>query len=406
MNIEELKRQLKQLSREARTLCEKAEDAGRNFTAAEKSVIDGLTGEMDRLRLEIKTAERGGGRAAEMQDLKKSIDNAFGDGVGDLMMGGDAGTHPDSVQGKGAWSKAFIANERAFSAGGGRKALVPSGTVTVPGISATITTLSGPAQTILQLIPVETLEGTDAFAFLRETVRTNNAAAVAAGSVKPTSVYSLEKVEDRARVIAHLTEPMARQTVSDVPLLRQYIDGALREGVILALEDMIFNGDEDTTDEFDGLVNTSGVQNSAWDTNILTSTRKAVTALQVVSITPSGWAMHPNDWEAVELAALATYAANSNQRGPVEAMTRKLWGLPVALSTAVTEGYAWLADWRGSMVLREREGVQIDWSENVVSAEGVSDFTVNQVRFRGEARYGFGVTRPRGVVLVDVNAGS
>jgi hypothetical protein len=47
----------------------------------------------------------------------------------------------------------------------------------------------------------------------------------------------------------------------------------------------------------------------------------------------------------------------------------------------------------------EREGVRIDWSENVYdSVAGMTDFEANLIRFRAEGRWGFGVLRPNGVV--------
>ncbi|MDX1882251.1 hypothetical protein SBI63_02670, partial [Mycolicibacterium sp. 120270] len=43
----------------------------------------------------------------------------------------------------------------------------------------------------------------NSFEYYRQTVRTNNAAPVADGTLKPTSVFTVEPVEDRCRVIAH-----------------------------------------------------------------------------------------------------------------------------------------------------------------------------------------------------------
>lgn len=383
---------LKGYSQRAHNLTHKALDEGRDFTGAEASEAADLLEKIKNLKGQID-------RERDEEALKQQII--------ELGSGLENGSLPDpvhNIKGKGIWSKAFLKHYPA-----GVKELVPSGTVTVPSLRSTLTTLGGQPETLLSLIRTVPLEGTDAFAYLRETVRTHAAAAVAAGGTKPTSTYSVEKVEDRARVVAHLTEAIPKQTLSDAPLLTQYIDGALREGLILKLEDMVINGDEDTTDEFDGLVNISGVLSQAYDTDILTTTRKAITALQLANIFPTGWAMHPTDWETFELlqdGQQRYYLSSQAQQVPVDRARRRLWGLTVALSTAVTLGECWLADWVGSLELKEREGVKIDWSENVTDAEGVSDFVKNQIRFRAEGRWGLAALRPGGVVRVDLAGGS
>ena len=82
------------------------------------------------------------------------------------------------------------------------------------------------------------MTGTDAFGYLREVRRTHNAAPVAAKGVKPTSYYELEKIEDRARVVAHLSEPIPRQylDLADSGALGRYLDAVLREGLQEGIE--------------------------------------------------------------------------------------------------------------------------------------------------------------------------
>ena len=89
-----------------------------------------------------------------------------------------------------------------------------------------------------------------------------------------------------------------------------------------------------------------------------------------------------------------------------------MWGLPVALTLGMPEGTALVADWRTAVTLLEREETRIDWSEAFHIAAGTydeSDFTgfeSNQIKFRGEGRWGLQINRPNAVCGVDLTEGS
>ncbi|MEV6913321.1 phage major capsid protein, partial [Amycolatopsis sp. NPDC051071] len=100
----------------------------------------------------------------------------------------------------------------------------------------------------------------------------------------------------------------------------------------------------------------------------------------------------------------------AGQAVPVDRAARRLWSVPVVLSTSVTAGTGWLADFAGSTVLKAREDVTITWSENTYekdlfgAGEDGNLFEANMIRFRCEGRFGFAVTRPAGVVKLDLTA--
>ena len=54
--------------------------------------------------------------------------------------------------------------------------------------------------------------------YLRQSVRTNAAAPVAVGAVKPTSTYSLESVPVQLQVFAHLSEAVDPVPAGGCPL--------------------------------------------------------------------------------------------------------------------------------------------------------------------------------------------
>ena len=65
------------------------------------------------------------------------------------------------------------------------------------------------------------------YAFLRQTARTNNAAVVAEGATKPTSVYSVIRVEQSLAVVAHLSEGIPRYWLLDTTSLETFKKASL-----------------------------------------------------------------------------------------------------------------------------------------------------------------------------------
>src|SRR5206468_14776 len=114
------------------------------------------------------------------------------------------------------------------------KALTPSGTVLVDVPAPDAIELGRAANSLRQLIPVAPTTGT--FSYLRQTVRQSNAAAVAPGDIKPTSVYTFEKITDHARVIAHLSQPINRVDLSDSEALAQFLQAEMLWGLDHAID--------------------------------------------------------------------------------------------------------------------------------------------------------------------------
>jgi HK97 family phage major capsid protein len=253
----------------------------------------------------------------------------------------------------------------------------------------------------------------DAFSYLRETERTQNARPVSIGEKKPESVYTLERIDDRIRTIAHLSEPIARNWLMDAPMLRSYVDQNLRAGVILELEDQVLQG-TDTGEDLPGILNASGILQQAFDTDILVTARKAISFLETRPVMPTGWFMHPDLWESFELLKddQGRYYWNGPSSIPINASQRRLWGLPVALTLGMPTDRALVGDWRTAVNLLEREDVRIDWTEAFAISnpgydeDGATGFQTNQVQFRGEGRWGLEINRPSAVCEVILEQGS
>jgi len=349
-------------------------------------------------------------RVAEDTELKAEIMALIGHGDDNTAHRTDGGPA------RGAWSKAFLASDQVWGRGAsvGLKQLLPSGSITVPSLSGTLTPLSDNAavESLLSLIPTETLSGTDQYSCLREKTRTNLAGPVACGSVKPTSILDIERVDGKVEVIATITEPVQRQTLDDSALLGRYIDMVLRAMVKAALENQVVNGDGNSPNLGPGLVLGAGQFQPLLVGGILTC-RAAITLLELAEIgLGSAWfALNPTDWEAIEVSqdlvnAFQMGPGQGDARLPVSRSTRRLWGLPVATCLSLAPGTALLVD-SGSVMLWERSQATVDWSENTFDPGlGLGDFARNLKRFRCELRAGFLVLRPMGVILIDLVPGS
>lgn len=243
----------------------------------------------------------------------------------------------------------------------------------------------------------------DSVDFVRTTAFTNNAAVVPeADDVlytddtgrKPWSRITLARVNVPVYTVAH-GEAATTRALADAGQMRTLIESFLRYGLLEELEDLICNGGGTTT--FEGLTVVANTQSQAWDTDIITTIRKAKTKVFLNGkAQANGVLMHPNDWEALDLA-LTLAGTNSNRDAGAES-TPRIWGLPVVQSEAIAEGTAIVGDFRRA-VLWDRQ------MTTVQATSGYMDFFMkNMVAILAELRAAFGVIRPAAFVITDVNA--
>lgn len=214
---------------------------------------------------------------------------------------------------------------------------------------------------------------------------------------KPESGLVLEKVTAPVKTIAHWL-PATKRALSDAAQIRTLIDQFLRYGLDEELEDQVMTGD-DTGEDFEGILSVSGTQGQAWDTDLLTTTRKARTLVRTVGrARPTAYVFHPNDNERIDL--LKNNAGDFYFGGPSSNPSAPLWGLPRVESEAMPEGTGMVADWRMA-VLWDREQAAIQ-----VSDSHADFFVRNLVAILAEMRAAFGVIRPKAFVEIDLTAGS
>ncbi|MFI6812252.1 phage major capsid protein [Nonomuraea sp. NPDC050328] len=389
-SLSELKDDLTTMRARLKELTSKA-----THTTAEKVELDTLS-----------DATMNAVRALERKQSQKTLNDALKE-----LNGG--AVPPVGGNGAVTWGektlRRMLGGDRPGDLFGAKAVLSPTGAVTTPVAAPAPYVQGQPATSLLSLIP---RQPTDThFSYLRQTTRTNNAAPVAEGARKPTSIYTLELIEDRCRVIAHLSEEVPRQVLADLPALQQFLDGEMRYGIDLAVEGQILNG-SGAGENMRGILNTSGVQVQAFATSKLLSIRSGITKLQNLGYEAGAIALRPVDWEAIETSvtdAGSFIGAEAGQGTPVDAMRRTLYGVPVALSLAVPADKAVVFDPR-KVQLNTREEVRLDWSESVYkpdrfgAGQGGTAFEANMITFRAEGRFGLEIHAPSSAVSVSLVA--
>ncbi|WVX89079.1 major capsid protein [Gordonia phage Hibiscus] len=217
----------------------------------------------------------------------------------------------------------------------------------------------------------------------------------AGGGYKPEGAWAFERRSTSVKTIAEWV-PATKRALADVAQMEGLINDELRADIAEAEENQILNGNG-SGENLTGIMNTSGVQTQAFDTDIFVSTRKAITKARTIGrVAPNAVLLSPADMETVDLARDEQgrfYGAGPFAMGP-----RTLWGLPTIESESIVDGTALVGDF-SKAVLWDRE------ETTVTISDSHADFFIrNLVAVLAEERVAFGVTRPTAFVKTAVAA--
>lgn len=445
MDIENVKNELRSHLTAAREIAAKAEAEGREYTDTERTALTEIMGKANDAKGKLDRAKA--------DEAVKSAMAGLGDEIGLNEKSGDKVTPSGLIvpNGRKSIGQHYIESaeyksllEEAQLSGGefrknqrinvrpvgfknlvtpqGQKALVTGTSDTSGGAFVRADDLGlqvgmTPFQRPLTLRNLVTNGSTtsDSIEYVRVTSITNNAAPVAeatssgpqtvsganlvnavGGGYKPESGLAVARYSTPVRTIAHWI-PVTKRALADAAQMVTLIDGFLEYGLEEELEDQMIAGDG-SGENFEGLSNVSGVQAQAWDSDLLTTLRKAKTKVRLVGrANPTGYVINPADLEAVDLLT-----DNENRYyfgGPASSGNAPtLWGLPIVESEAVPAGTAYVGDWTKA-VLWDRQ------SSTITTTDSHADFFVrNLVAILAEMRAAFGVLQPNAFVEIDLTA--
>jgi HK97 family phage major capsid protein len=188
---------------------------------------------------------------------------------------------------------------RTHLGGGAEGRAIVSGSVDVPTLALPqVVDIPRPVRLIDLL--TNRASSTYALEYYQQTAKTNAAAPVADLATKPTSTFTVKAVQDRARVYAHLSQPLPLRIFWQIESIVSWLANEMAQGVYAAIEADTVSGNG-SGEHVTGILNTSGTTAVPFATDVPTTLRSAVTALQNLGEQPNGWALNPNDAAALDL---------------------------------------------------------------------------------------------------------
>lgn len=432
MDLKKLREALRKALVDARAIAAKAEKENRDFTAEERDQVAKFIDEAAKLKDQIKAAEGDAAIKQQLRDLGADVDLTDGQGDGGEAVAPGKGQtigeqFINSPQWRAWWAKAAPGGRLPDSARGiisppveftnllGRKTLVTgdsttsAGAFVVPDYTGIYEPLGRIPLVLRDLVSMRQTTS-DLVHFVRQTAHIAQATPVAEANVttysgatgevegvKPEATITFEPVTEPVKTIA-VWIPATKRALSDASQLRGIIDQELREDLDEELEDQMVNGDG-VGENFTGILNNTGILAQAWDTDILTTVRKARTALRVLGRSrPTALLCHPNDAETMDL--LKDTSGGFYFGGPAQGGVQQVWRVPVVECETMTEGTGLMGDFRKAVLWdRERASIQVSDSH--------ADFFIrNMVAILAEMRAAFALIRPSAFITVPFESGS
>lgn len=228
--------------------------------------------------------------------------------------------------------------------------------------------------------------------YAKQVTRTNNAAPVAEGALKPESNYAWEVANAPVRTIAHWV-PASRQAMDDIPQLESLIDGELRFGLDDVEDQQLLMGD--------GLgQNVYGLypQATAYSAPIaiqnatrIDQLRLAILQVELNDYDADGIVLHNAAWAGIELTKDAAggyiFANPQGIAGPV------LWGRPVVPTKGIGTGNFLVGAFALAAQIFDRMETEVR-----ISDQDRDNFIRNMLTIRAEKRLALAVRRAAALV--------
>lgn len=391
MNI---KKQRADALKSAQSIVDGVKAVGRDLTDGEAQQIEGYLEKARGLSEQIKRGEK----------HAQLLDDLLGDGEYDhdgrpILDEDNAGDSARIVLGRKGYGAAVADRVMTATTVDGRKALPTDAVQAVPIVDTGLLVAENRRPlTIFDAVPA--IVRAPRYHYRRAVGRSFAAGIVAPGAEKPESDLTLEEVDGRLEVFAHLTPGVDEYVLADAPELSRFIGDELGYGLRLAVEHEVVNGDGSTisgdTKHLTGLLNTTGTLDQEHRTDALTTIAAAAGQLEGKGHAASAFILNPDDW--LELTTARNAGGGFDFGAAVDAAQRRVWGVPVVTSETMPSGTAVGFANDAVAITTDATGIQLR-----AGAVG-DDFRRNRVRIRAEGRFGLDVYRPAGVVVAHLAA--
>jgi len=233
---------------------------------------------------------------------------------------------------------------------------------------------------VLDLIPAGTTQQA-AVVFMEETTFTNAAAETAENTAYPEAALAFTERTSTVRKIPVFI-PATDEQFEDVPQIAGYLDRRLPFMLRQRLDGQVINGDG-IAPNLTGILNFASLQTQAKGADpTLDALFKAYIKVAYVGFAyPSAYILNSTDWQNVRLTRTTEgiYVLGN----PTDLGNTPLWGLPVAISTALAQGTAIVGDFVNFSELAYRHGI------NVQVGYINDDFKLGKKSVRAEVRVAF-----------------
>lgn len=229
--------------------------------------------------------------------------------------------------------------------------------------------------------------------YVQEDTYTNAATTVAEGATKPEAAFDTSEQDAPVRKIA-VTAKVTDELFSDFPAMRDYIDQRLPFMVQQTEEAQLLTGDGNAPN-IKGILNVAGIQTQAKGADPAPDAiyKAMVKILAVGFFVPDGVVIHPTDWQGIRLLRTSTDAYMWGP--PTDAGVERIWGEPVDITTAITQGTALVGSYRLGAQIFYRQGITIETTNS-----NEDDFKKNLIAIRAEERLALAVYRPKAFCTV------
>jgi HK97 family phage major capsid protein len=208
---------------------------------------------------------------------------------------------------------------------------------------------------VLDLIPTRPISQ-NADKYMEETTRTHSAAEKGEGVAYAESVFVWT---ERTQLVEKITDsiPVTDEQLEDAPQVAGLLNSRLSFGLRQRLDLQVLVGDG-STPNLKGILDHSVQTQAKGGDPTFDATYKALTKVRVTGRAfPSAFIFHPNDWQDIRLTRTAD--GQYIMGHPSQPGATTLWGLPVAVSDAITENTGLTGDFSNFCYISERRGIEV-----------------------------------------------